>query len=292
MTASGLLQGSKILVTGGSGAVGRYVVDELLQHGYQVGVLDLVAPRRAEPIFHQVDILDLDAVTRAMQGYDAVVHVAGIPHPLNDPAKRVFDVNVNGTFNALQAAAQLAIVRFVMTSSESTLGFAFATHEMAPLYAPVDELHPNRPQDAYGLSKVVCEQMCQSYSARYGMQTVCLRAPWIWLPEDTQRDFYRTLVLDHARWYKNLWAYVDARDVATAHRLALETPLTAQHEAFFITAQHNWTGQDSRDLLERHYAGVPIGAAGLEGAQSLISHAKATRMLGYRPRYGVADTLG
>ena len=292
MTQSGLLPGSRVLVTGGSGAVGRYVVEELLQHGYQVGVLDLVAPGRTEPAFHSVDIRDLDAVTRTMEGYDAVVHVAGIAHPLNDPAKRVFDVNVNGTFNALQAAAEHAIGRFVMTSSESTLGFAFATHEMAPLYAPVDELHPNRPQDPYGLSKVVCEQMCQSYSARYGMQTVCLRAPWIWLPEDAQRDFYRSLVRDHARWYKNLWAFVDARDVAMAHRLALETPRIKTHDAFFITAQHNWTRQDSRTLLERHYAGVPVSAEGLEGAQSLISHAKATRELGYRPRYGVADTLG
>ena len=83
MTQSRLLPASKILVTGGAGAVGRYVVDDLLQHGYQVGVLDLVAPSRAGLTHHQVDMLDLDAVTRAMQGYDAVVHVAGIPHPLN-----------------------------------------------------------------------------------------------------------------------------------------------------------------------------------------------------------------
>ena len=88
----------RVLVTGGSGAVGRYVVDELLQHGYELGVLDKVAPRQAQVRFHAVDILDLDAVAAAMAGYDAVVHVAGIPHPLNDPAKRVFDVNVNGTF--------------------------------------------------------------------------------------------------------------------------------------------------------------------------------------------------
>lgn len=285
-------EASRILVTGGSGAVGRYVVDELLQHGYQVGVLDLVAPHRAEPQFHPVDVLDLPAVTRALQGYHAVVHVAGIAHPLNDPAKRVFDVNVNGTFNMLEAASQHGIDRFVMTSSESTLGLAFATHAMAPLYVPVDEQHPGRPQDPYGLSKLVCEQICQSYSARYGMQTICLRAPWIWLPEESQRAFYRTLVTEHAEWTKNLWAFVDARDVAMAHRLALEAELDTRHQAFFITAQDNWTGRDSRDLLASHYPDVPIGGAGLEGAQSLISHAKATRLLGYRPRHGVADTLG
>lgn len=283
---------ARVLVTGGSGAVGRYVVDELLQHGYALGVLDKVAPRQAQVRFHQVDILDLEAVAGAMAGYDAVVHVAGIPHPLADPAKRVFDVNVNGTFNTLEAAARHGIARVVMTSSESTLGFAFMTQAMAPLYAPIDELHPNRPQDPYGLSKVVCEQICQSYSARYGMVTVCLRAPWIWLPEDSQRAFYRTLVADYGNWNKNLWAFVDARDVARAHRLALEAPLATHHEAFFITAADNWTGRPSRELLAQYYPGVDAGSPQIDAAQSLISHAKATRVLGYRPLHGVDDVLG
>lgn len=281
----------KILVTGGSGAVGRYVVDELLQAGHTVGVLDLAPPHRTEPAFHRVDILDLGAVKAAMSGYEAVVHVAGIPHPLNDPAKRVFDVNVNGTFNALEAAAQQGIGNVVLTSSESTLGFAFMTQPMAPLSVPVDESHPSRPQDAYGLSKVVCEQICKTYSARYGMQTICLRAPWIWLPEDAQRPFYRTLVADYAPWYKNLWTFVDARDVARAHRLAVEARLATQHEAFFITAANNWTGLDSRELLTRFYpAGMQIDPQ-FGAAQAIISHAKAARLLGYAPRYGVADLL-
>lgn len=284
----------KVLVTGGSGAVGRYVVDELLQHGYRVGVLDLVAPLPVQLVFHQADILDLDAVLRAMDGYDAVIHVAGIPHPLNDPAKRVFDVNVNGTFNTLEAAAQHGIDKVVMTSSESTLGFAFMTHVMQPVSLPIDEQHPNRPQDPYGLSKVVCEQICRSYSARYLMRTVCLRAPWIWLPQAAQRPFYQNLVTDYPSWSKNLWAFVDARDVATAHRLALESRLESLHEAFFITAAENWTGLDSRDLLARFYPDVAAKAIApdLVGAASLISHAKARRMLGYKPRFGVRDTLG
>lgn len=292
MTAVSAASGTNVLVTGGSGAVGRYVVDELLQHGYRVGVLDLVAPQPAQVAFHSADVLDLAAVTRAMAGYDAVAHVAGIPHPLNDPAKRVFDVNVNGSFNVLEAAATQGIKRFVMTSSESTLGFAFATHAMEPLFVPVDEQHPSRPQDPYGLSKVMCEQICRTYSARYQMRTVCLRAPWIWLPEEAQRAFYQSLVTDYGNWYKNLWAFVDARDVARAHRLALESPHDALHEAFFITAADNWTGQDSRTLLARFYPGVEAIDPALVGSGSLISHARAARLLGYAPRFGVRDILG
>ena len=116
------------------------------------------------------------------------------------------------------------IGKVVFTSSESTMGFAFAAHRLAPLYIPVDEAHPARPQDPYGLSKVVSEQICKTYTQRYGMRTVCLRMPWVWLPDDAQRPFYRTLVNEYANWYKNIWTFVDARDVATAHRLALDHP--------------------------------------------------------------------
>lgn len=287
-----MVQAMRILVTGGSGAVGRYVVDELLQAGHTVGVLDLVRPRGFDTAYHGADVLDLAAVTRAMTGYEAVVHVAGIPHPLDDPPKRVFDVNVNGTFNVLEAAAQSGIRTVVMTSSESTLGFAFATQPMTPLQVPVDESHPTQPQDPYGLSKVVCEQICRSYSARHGMLTVCLRAPWIWLPEDAHRPFYRTLVAEYDKWHKNLWAWIDARDCARAHRLAVELAPVPEHAAMFVTAADNWTGQPSRELVQRFYpSGMAVGQ-GLHGPQSLISHALASARLGYQPRYAVKDTLG
>lgn len=282
----------RILVTGGSGAVGRFIVNALLQAGHTVGVLDLVRPDGDASRYHQADVLDLPAVVQAVADYEAVVHVAGIPHPLNDPAKRVFDVNVNGTFNVLEAVAQAGIRKFVMTSSESTLGFAFAAHPMLPLRIPVDESHPTRPQDVYGLSKVVCEQICQSYSARHGISTVCLRAPWIWLPEDAHRPFYRTLVAQYDNWYKNLWAWIDARDCAQAHRLAVESECTGQHVAMFVTAKDNWTGLPSRELLQRFYpSDIPV-APELEGPQSLIGHALASAQLGYRPQFRVQDTLG
>lgn len=282
----------RILVTGGSGAVGRYVVDELLQAGHTVGVLDLVPPHSDAARYHRADVLDLAAVLQAVADYEAIIHVAGIPHPLNDLPKRVFDVNVNGSFNLLEAAAQTGIRTVVMTSSESTLGFAFAAHPMAPLQVPVDESHPTRPQDVYGLSKVVCEQICQSYSARHGMSTVCLRAPWIWLPEDAHRPFYRTLVAQYGNWHRNLWAWIDARDCAQAHRLAVESAHTGQHAAMFVTANDNWTGLPSRELMQRFYApDIPV-APELQGAQSLLSHALASARLGYRPRFGVRDTLG
>ncbi|NUN70400.1 MAG: NAD(P)-dependent oxidoreductase [Bacteroidetes bacterium] len=282
----------KILVTGGSGLVGKYIVDELLQAGHTVGIADLVPPAQPRARFHHADILDLSAMTDVVQGYDTVVHTAGIPHPLNDPAERVFNVNVNGTFNVLEASARNGVRKVVFTSSESTLGFAFMSDPMEPLYAPVDEHHPLRPQDPYGLSKVIAEQICRTYSARYGIRTVCLREPWIWVPEPEPVQFYRRLVEGYDQWYKNLWTYVHVYDVAAAHRLAVETDLESFHEVFFITAAENWTGRESRELLRRFYPGVTEIRKDLTGPAAIISHRKATLLLGYIPRFSWADLPG
>ena len=278
----------RILVTGGSGVVGKYVVDELVRHQYDVGVLDIKPPKQ-NVRFLNVDVLKLNDVVSAVQGYDVVVHMAGIPHPLNDPAEKVFILNVNGTFNILEAAARNKIAKVIFTSSESTLGFAFMTRRMAPDYFPIDEKHPMRPQDSYGLSKVCCEQICRSYSARYGMRTICLREPWIWVPEESFKPTYKTLIIDYNAWYKNLWAYVHVYDAATAHRLAIEKHLESLHEIFFITAKNNWTKLESRSLIGQHYPETTSVAASFKGAASLISNQKAKTILGYEPRFSADD---
>lgn len=282
----------KVLVTGGSGMVGKYLVAELLQHGHTVGIADIVPPKDSTATFHRTDVLDLAAVERTMSGYEAVIHAAGIPHPLNDPAERIFHVNVNGTFNVLEAAARTGVTKVVFTSSESTLGFAFMSNRHVPDYLPIDEHHPMRPQDPYGLSKVIGERICRTYSERYGLRTVCLREPWIWVPEAEQLPFYRTLVAEYPNWYKNLWTSVHVYDVAQAHRLALEQDLISRHEVFFITGPANWTGLDSRRLMEEFYPEVRSFAEGFSGPAPIISHAKAVSLLGYAPRYSVKDLLG
>ncbi len=281
----------KILVTGGSGMVGKYIVEELLKHRYEVGVMDLVPPKQENVIFHHTDVLVLTDVERSMKGYDVVIHTAGIPHPLNDPAERVFNVNVNGTFNVLESAARNGIKKVIFTSSESTLGFAFMTNRMVPEYIPIDELHPLRPQDSYGLSKVIGEQICKTYSAKYEMQTICLREPWIWVPEIEQRLFYKKLVSEYGDWYKNLWTYVHVYDVAVAHRLAVERTLNSLHEVFFITAKENWTRKNSRELIAQFFPEVKKIGDNFSGALAIISHEKAKRLLGYEPKFTVRDLL-
>jgi UDP-glucose 4-epimerase len=281
----------KILITGGSGLVGRYVVDHLLVR-WDVDVLDIVVPHRRDIAFLQADILDFRKLVPLLKGYDAVVHLAAIPHPLSEPAERVFRVNTMGTFNLLEACALNRINRFVFMSSESTLGFAFSTRRVWPEYLPIDEEHPLQPQDPYGVSKVCGEQLCASYTRRTGMQTVCLRPPWIWIPEEKEVAIYRNLVQQYDRWYKNLWAYIHVADVAEAVERSLQQPQGAKHAVYFICAKENWTSLESRSLAARFYPETTQIAESFQGCDSFISHARAGSELGFVPKFSARDILG
>jgi UDP-glucose 4-epimerase len=280
----------KLLVTGGSGLVGRYVVDELCRSNI-VEVLDLNPPHRKDVSHLPVDVLNLSALQGVVHGYDAVIHLAGIPHPLNDPPEKVFRVNTLGTFNILEACSTARIPKLVFMSSESTLGFAFSTTRLTPHYLPIDEDHVLRPQDPYGLSKVACELLCRGYSERSGVNTVCLRAPWIWVPEQKERSMYRQLIDEYPKWYKNLWAFIHVKDVAQAVALALVTDLKHKHDVFFITADDNWTGKDSRELARRFFPETHEYRSDFAGASSLISSDKAKSALNFNPRHSVSDVF-
>src|SRR6185436_16056186 len=124
-----------------------------------------------------------------------------------------FRINVMGTFNVHEAARQRGIGRVVSLSSEAVLGWAPGSweREHVPAYLPIDENHPCAPQDCYGLSKQVMEDIARSFSARCGMVTVLIRAPWLVSPEELEQ-----LIKSGGRTPGRfaLYHYVDARDLA------------------------------------------------------------------------------
>ncbi len=274
----------KILVTGGSGLVGKYIAADLAE-SHQVEVLDLKKPHRSDLTFHCVNLLDYPALVRALPDCDVVVHLAGIPHPLNDPAEKVFRTNVMATFNVLEACADRGIRRFIFLSSESTLGFAFSTSMLWPLYIPIDEQHPVRPEDPYGLSKLMGELLCRGFAQRYGIQTICLRAPWIWVPETEEIQRYKQLIAEYPKWSKNLWAYIHVADVANAIRCCVESAGLPAHDWYFITAAETWTEVESRTLVSEYFPQTKTVAGDFSGRASLISWKKAHEAFAFTPRH-------
>jgi UDP-glucose 4-epimerase len=268
----------RIAVTGSAGFVGTYVMRELLSHGHEAVGVDIRPPAQAPADtaeFRQADLTDPASLLRAFEGCEAIVHLAAVPDPGIVSPEELFRVNVLGTFNALEATVAVGARRFVAASSEGALGFSFRKVDMKPLYLPIDEEHPLRPQDEYSLGKVLIEEMCRSYTARGSLSTVSLRTCYVW--DKSLGGFDR--IADPAGAYGMLWLYVHATDAARAYRLACEVP-DIGNETLFIAAQDCFAEAPVSELIERFLPDVPVRAK-LGTYSSLISGARAKSVLGF-----------
>ncbi len=170
----------KVLVTGGSGRLGRFVVDALVPD-CRVSVLDIAPPRQDVP-YHQVDILDAEALAAAVAGHDAVVHLAGFDDGKAECEEQYIATNVTGNWNVLEAAEHAGVRHVVVASSIAAYGLR-PGRKLDLDYLPVDEAHPLRSGDAYGLSKHLIEVTCRNLAARGPLRIVCLRPTLILTPE-------------------------------------------------------------------------------------------------------------
>ena len=211
----------KILVTGGQGKVGRFVVQELVNSAHEVTVFDRVpGPERGAVRYLVGDIQDLGQVMEAMHGADAVIHLAAIHNPNIATATVTYQTNVIGTFNVHHAAFRLGIKRVVSASSNAIVGWSYGDN-FVPDYLPVDEDHPLRPEDAYGLSKEIGETIARSYALK-GLETVSLRPSGVVAPEELEA-IKKTGGRKPSGF--QAYSYIDARDLALAFRLAVVRPL-------------------------------------------------------------------
>ena len=271
----------RVVVTGGSGLAGRAVVEDLLEHGFDVTNVDLVAADGPAP-FRRADLADLGQVYGCLRGAEAVVHFAAIPRPTLDVPEVVFRTNVMSAFNVLEVASTLGINRIVSASSVSVLGFPFFGQPFAPGYVPIDEAHPLLPQDAYALSKRIGEELADGFSRRGRLRIVSLRFPWIHTPR-TFAEQVQPLWREPAAGASNLWSYIDTRDVGEAVRLALTAEIEG-HEACFVAAADSFMPIPSRELVADHYPTTVIRDE-LRDRASLLSSARAEALLGFRARH-------
>ncbi len=291
----------RICVTGASGQAGRAVVHELLEHGYDVAATDLVATRDdLEAGMLRADLTDYGQALQALEGTDAVVHLANIPAPgLSTPAV-TFNTNVAMNFNVFHAAARLGLRRVVWASSETTLGLPFGvgSNEMpsmeaqgaAPRYAPVDEDHYPVTTTTYALSKVASETVAGQIATWSGIPFVALRFSNIFA-SDEYRELPSIWADPHARKW-NLWGYVDARDVAAACRLALEAPVEAiaGSPSFIIAAADTVMNRPSSALIDEVFPGVPLTRE-LEEFESLLASDRSRTAIGYEPQHSWRDHI-
>ncbi|WP_332688490.1 NAD-dependent epimerase/dehydratase family protein [Devosia sp.] len=278
---------AKVLVTGGSGKLGRAVLRDLVAHGYDVLNIDQQA--LPEPICPSVriDLTSFGEVAAAILGgvderkgpFDAVVHLAAIPAPGLAANARIFANNVPTTYNVFEASRLAGIKNIVFASSETVLGLPFDT---PPPYAPVDEEYYPRPESAYSLGKLLDETMAAQF-CRWdpSLRIVGLRFSNVMNPED-YAAFPKFDADPRARKW-NLWGYIDARDGAQAVRRSIQADFTG-FEAFIIANADTVMSRSNMSLLAEVFPNVPT-KGNLSANGTLLSIEKAKRMLGYSPQF-------
>lgn len=302
----------RVLITGGAGNLGRLAAALFAERGYEVSLFDRFRPEEApypwqtEHTAYTGELWDGEAVGRAFDAVraDVVVHLGANPLASDHPERKPFGIythysavprddtmksNVLGTYYVLDNAARTGVRRIVGASSFFVLGLGnrISGTPFIPDYLPMDEGHPNRPEDTYSLSKLLNEEMYDAYARAYGITIVALRFLGVYYrhsPEQPGRFRESPRPPADPRGLENVWMYADGRDAAHAILLAAEAEGLGPFEAFFIATGRAIKDSPKRWLME-HYPALAVKAQSLGEWDDMISIAKARRLLGYEPRH-------
>ncbi len=194
------LKDARVLVIGGAGFIGGFVVSELLKHDVkEVVIYDNFARGKQDNIEQSLkdprcsifpfggDVRETDILDSAMQGVDYVFHLAAmwLLHCKDFP-RTAFDVNIAGTYNVLEACVKNNIKKLISSSSASVYGDA--------VEVPMTEDHPFNNKNFYGATKIAGEAMATAFNDRYGLEVVSLRYMNVYGPGQDQHAVYSGVV--------------------------------------------------------------------------------------------------
>jgi nucleoside-diphosphate-sugar epimerase len=282
----------KVLVTGGSGLIGRETVRELRDAGHEVFNVDRVRPEgRGRWRSIQIDMCDAGQVYDAFAQVrpEGVCHIAANPAYTGFARNSSFANNVMSTYNVMQAAGDFGVRRFI--SASSIMGTGWVTTEKLPDKLPFDETAITPSPNAYSLSKLIGETIADSMAVRYPNMTLAsLRINGVIPPED-----YADLDVARSRFpgegSQTYWSYIDLRDVAGAFRAALEGKNDG-HEVFLIAAADTCIDMPIQEAMRKRFGERVNIAMDHPPFKSLVDCSKMKRFFGWEPKHSWRESGG
>jgi UDP-glucose 4-epimerase len=300
---------TSVLVTGGAGFIGSHLVDQLVNSGYNVRVLDDLSTGKLSNIqdhlsngkvdFVEGDIKDLETVKKCVHGVDAVLHLAAVtsvPFSVKNPAI-TYETNVAGTLNLLVSLAKEKVGKFVFISSCAVYG--------EPQYLPVDENHPTNPISPYAETKLIGEHYCLGFNENKLLKAVALRFFNVYGLKQGLNDYSGVITrfIDRIKQGLSLIVYGDGsqtRDfvhvsnIVEAIQCSLEKE-SAEGQVFNIGSGKP-TSIDELANTILSLAGSNLGVVHEASRPGDIKHSyadasKATKLLDYSPKMTLSDGL-
>ena len=297
-----------VLITGGCGFIGTNLVRHLSTKGYKLRVLDNLSVDNKEnlsvvgsglPAAELIvgDIRDAGTVRRAVEGMDAVIHLAAhtsVVESLERPQES-WDINVTGTLNLLEACRLNGVTRFIFASSNAVLG------EQPP---PVDETKIPKPLSPYGASKLAGEALCSAYCYSFSLKTTSLRFSNCYGPYSEHKTSVITKFINRARQHQPLIIYGDGEqtrdfvhvdDICQAICLCLGVIDSIAGEIFQIASGTETTINELASMI-KEIAGNDISVCFEPRREGEIERnysdiTKANRMLGFKPEVRLRDGM-
>lgn len=293
----------KYLVTGGAGFIGSHLVEQLLENGHQVVVVDDESADCNEEFFwndraenHKVDITDYESLAPLFEGVKGVFHFAAearIQPAIENPS-RAASVNVLGTCNVLQAARTHGVERVIYSGTSSAYGL-----KNTP---PLREDMPNDCLNPYSVTKVAGEELCKMYTRLFGLNTVILRYFNVYGERQPLKGQYAPVVGIFQRQVANGEAmtvvgdgeqrrdFTYVKDVANANFLAMTSENNEIFgEIFNVGTGTNMSVLELAGLIGNEVVHIPERLG--EARATLADISKIRGMLSWEPTISIQEWL-
>ena len=310
----------RILVTGGAGYIGSHIVKLLIQKKYEVIVIDNLVKGHKRAIndkarFYEVDLSNKQDIIKVLENnkIDCVIHLAGFieaGESMTNPSK-YFNNNVTNTLNLLDAMIKVGVLNIIFSSTAAVYG--------NPKYLPINEKHPKKPTNYYGLSKLMIEKVLETYNKAYGLQFIALRyfnaggaddSGLIGENHDPETHLI-PIVLEAAKGTREkvfifgndydtkdgscVRDYIHVNDLAEAHIAAMENLEKIQADYFNLG---NGTGFSVLEIIN-HCKTITGKEIKVEMAERrpgdpdtlIADYSKAKELLGWKPKYSIQTII-